>query len=328
MSVQLDPIARLSRDLKVAATTLSPREARYLVDSYYQIQEYRKAAANQVLSLSKSAEPHEVLTWFFDQAKTLEDQIKRALDSWSDSKDLGQWVKGIVGIGPVISAGLLAHIDIEKAPTVGHIWRIAGLDPDRQWLGKKKAKPLVEEVLAGANLDEAVGIIAEQTNVRRETLYRMATTGKEGQTRKLTKDSLIAATSRRPWNASLKTLCWKIGESFVKVSGNPESLYGRLYAERKAYEQKKNASGEYADQAKAKLENCNIGRNTEAYQHYSSGVLPPAHIHSRAKRWAVKLFLSHYHAQAYRLHYGVEPPNPYPIEHLGHVHWVVPEKAA
>lgn len=44
----------------------------------------------------------------------------------------------IHGIGPVISAGLLAHIDIHRAVTVGHIWRFAGLDPSVKWLKKTK----------------------------------------------------------------------------------------------------------------------------------------------------------------------------------------------
>jgi len=264
MSVQLDPITRLSRDLKTAAITLSPNEARYLVDAYYAIQEYRKAASNQVRALNESGEPHEVLAWLFEQNRIMEAQIKRALDAWTDGDPVGQWAKGICGIGPVISAGLLAHIDIEKAPTVGHIWRFAGLDPTSEW--------------------------------------------KKG--------------TKRPWNAALKTLCWKIGESFVKVSGNEADIYGKLYIHRKEIEAEKNARGDFADQAAAKLDKYKIGKTTEAYGHYSTGKLPPAHIHARAKRWAVKLFLAHYHEIAYRERFGTEPPKPYVMEHLGHVHYI------
>ena len=39
---------------------------------------------------------------------------------------------------------------------------------------------------------------------------------------------------RRPWNAELKVLCWKLGDSFVKVSNKEGALYGRIYRERKA----------------------------------------------------------------------------------------------
>ena len=126
---------------------------------------------------------------------------------------------------------------------------------------------------------------------------------------------------KRPWNAALKTLCWKIGESFVKVHNNEKDIYGKLYAQRKALEIERNERGEFADQAKAKLATTRIGKTTDAYKSYSVGKLPPAHIHARAKRWAVKIFLSHWWEVAYEAHYGEKPPfEPYPIAHLGHVH--------
>lgn len=53
---------------------------------------------------------------------------------------------------------------------------------------------------------------------------------------------------------------------------------------------------------------------------FESGKLPAMALHERAKRWSVKIFLSHYHHAAYRSHYGTEPPLPYPIAHLNHAH--------
>jgi hypothetical protein len=57
-----------------------------------------------------------------------------------------------------------------------------------------------------------------------------------------------------------------------------------------------------------------------------SGVmmLPPARIHRRAVRYAVKLFLAHYHHVAYEVEFGEPPPKPYVIEHLGHVDFIGP----
>jgi hypothetical protein len=265
-TITLDPVTRLTRDIRNAATLLSINEARYLVDSYYQIQEYRKSAGNQARSLVTAGEPNEVISWLFKQQETLEGQIKRALDAWTDSNELGQWSKSIVGIGPVISAGLLAHIDIAKAPTAGHIWRFAGLDPTMKW--------------------------------------------EKGE--------------KRPWNASLKTLTWKIGESFVKVSNNPKDFYGKIYQERKDLESRRNDEGAFAQQAADKLERFKIGKDTEAYAAYSSGKLPPAHIHSRAKRYAVKLFLAHYQHVGWKLIFKTDPPRPYVIEHLGHGDYIAP----
>jgi hypothetical protein len=259
--VTLSPVAKLSKDLKTASLTLTISEIRYLVDAYYQIQENRKAAGNQYTALAKSGEPNLVIGWLADQNETLEKQIKNALDKWTDHHPVGKWAKSITGVGPVISAGLLAHIDITKAPTDGHIWRFAGLDPTSEW--------------------------------------------KKGE--------------KRPWNASLKVLCWKIGQSFVKTSNLDSDFYGKLWRQRKEYEEKNSAEGKHAEQAKAKLEKYNIGKTTEAYGHYSAGHLPPAHLQARACRWTVKLFLSHWQQVAYRNHYGVNAPYPYVLDILGHV---------
>ena len=130
---------------------------------------------------------------------------------------------------------------------------------------------------------------------------------------------------KRPWNASLKTLCWKIGESFVKVSGNPKAFYGTVYKQRKELETARNERGEYADQAKAMLERKRFGKDTQARAHYEAGRLPPAHIHARAKRYAVKLFLAHYFEVGYTLATGHAPPMPYPIAIQGHAHKIDPK---
>jgi hypothetical protein len=129
---------------------------------------------------------------------------------------------------------------------------------------------------------------------------------------------------KRPHNASLKTLCWKIGESFVKVSGKDDAFYGQLYKERKTLELARNEAGEFSEQAAAKLKKFKIGKTTDAYKAYSAGKLPPAHLHARAKRYAVKMFLSHLHEVWYEHHHGVAPPAPYVMAHGGHAHKVPP----
>jgi hypothetical protein len=255
-------IRKLSKDERIASKTLGNDEARFLVDAYYQMQENRIRADGQVRSMSKGDEPHEVLSWLADMNRVLENQIKLALDAYSMSTPVGQWMRAQFGIGPVIAAGLLAHLDITKAPVAGAFWSFAGLDPTKVW--------------------------------------------DKGQ--------------KRPWNGQLKTLCWKLGESFVKVSGNPDAFYGHIYKQRKDYETRQNEAGAYAEQAKTKLERFKIGKETDAYACYSNGKLPPNHIHARAKRYTVKLFLSHLHEVMYRDYYGCPPPKPFAIEHLGHAH--------
>ncbi len=132
-ALTLDPVARLTRDIRDSARLLNRQEARFLVDAYYAMQRDRIRAEGQERALAKSDEPSAVMEWLAAQREVLEKQVARALDAYSAASVVGQWARSICGIGPIISAGLLAHIDIRQAPTVGHIWRFAGLDPTVKW---------------------------------------------------------------------------------------------------------------------------------------------------------------------------------------------------
>lgn len=255
----MENLKRLSRTLKAKTKELTREDIRFLVNSYYRIQSYRIRAAAQMRCVEEDNVVNEVISWVFENMSTFEQQLKRALDSYTDHHPVGRWAKSIVGIGPVLAAGLLAYIDIHKATTVGKIWRYAGLDPTVKW---EPGMP-------------------------------------------------------RPWNSRLKRLCYLIGDSFVKVSNNPKDFYGKIYKARKEYEQRKNEEGAYEEQAKALAKF--YSEDTEPYRWYSVGKLPPSHITRRAMRYAVKLFLSHFHSVWYIVEYGKLPPEPYPLAHLGHI---------
>lgn len=53
----LDPIKKLTKDIKQASITLSKDEARFLVDSYYQMQDNRIRSSGQIRSMDKTGEP-------------------------------------------------------------------------------------------------------------------------------------------------------------------------------------------------------------------------------------------------------------------------------
>lgn len=263
--MNLEPITRLTRDIKQSAKVLGDAEARFLVDAYYSMQENRIRSGNQVRALTESNEPNDVIRWLMDNDHVLERNIAAALDAYSNSKREGRWARSQIGIGPVIAAGLLAHIDVRIGVTAGKVWRFAGLDPTVKW--------------------------------------------EKGQ--------------KRPWNARLKVLCWKMGESFKKTSNHPETIYGRIYRERKAQEVLRNAEGRFAEQAKAKLQTCKI-IDIATRTKYEIGQLPDGRLDLRAMRYAVKQFLSHYQAVAYECVHGTKPPKPWVIEHGGHVDYVAP----
>lgn len=304
-------IGKLDKDLRAAAKAIGRDEARFLVDTYYQLQKDRIRSGLRV----RAAEEHTaatVLSWVESQSFLLEKRVATMLDLWSAAHPMGPWLRSVHGVGPVISAGLLANLDIEKAPTVGHFWAISGLDPSKSWNKGEK----------------------------------------------------------RPWNASLKRLCFLIGESFMKSGGSDKSFYGPIYKQRKDYEWTKNLRGDYAEQARFTLATKKFVDKSRITKTGSEGdserqeivgakkwyegaynaadlsvsppkgikpivredglligkpgvqMLPPGRIQLRAKRYAVKLFLAHFHNKWYEIHFGCPAPLPYPIAHLGHVHFI------
>ncbi len=287
-----EPIERMGRDLRLSSRTLGEREARYLTDLYYQVQDYRKRGANQALAQGKDGEPLALADWVHGSFERVEAGIKGALHEYAKSKPLGLWALSIHGIGPVIAAGLLAHISVypwkcivedpkkrckEAEPctdecrripvaTAGGIWRFAGLDPTQKW-GKGKV---------------------------------------------------------RPWNARLKVLCWKTGESFVRLRASENDIYGKVYEARKQLEVARNERGEFAATAARTLKEKKF-TDKETIAIYEAGKLPAGRLDLRAKRYAVKLFLSHYHHVAYELQFGEPPPKPYVLtEQGGHAHFIAP----
>lgn len=133
IGMELESVVKLTRDLANASKTLSQKEARYLVDLYYQMQDNRIRSYGQVRALSKEEEPHDVIKWAAEQSETLENQIKRALDKYTDEEPAGQWAKSNVGIGPVLAAGLCANIgDATRFATCGDLWSYCGLVPGQR----------------------------------------------------------------------------------------------------------------------------------------------------------------------------------------------------
>ena len=351
-AVERITITRLSRDAKRAMATLGIAEARWLVDTYYQLQDNRIRANNQVREAGDAGEPHAALEWLADQFKAMEYDIKTGLGNYAMAQPVGPWLDSIYGIGPVISAGLLANLDIKRAPTAGHFWRICGLDPSSKWISASDAAAIVAKyksprsALTGEITMLQLAMIAGDANRRPETLL---VDGKIPP-----RDKLAKKLSIPPWNHGLKRLCFLIGESFVKFQNQPDCFYGKIFAQWKADEWAANLAGKNAEQAGRDSQR--YGKTTVAYKFMSGAYSPsqirtfleagesipvglkpaeyggikmfcPLHIHQRARRKVVKLFLSHLHAVWYRLEYGTEPPVIYAVEHMGHRHTIEPPTA-
>lgn len=238
---------------------LEAKEISWAVELYYDAQELRVRYANK-----ERTEQRGVLSeWMQYWLSVGEKEIYRKLKHWIEGEEPAaeaKWAYEQWGIGPVLAAGLAAHIDVAKAKTPSAVWRYAGQDPtaDRPVKGKKL-----------------------------------------------------------PYNRRLKLVCFKIGESFVKVSGKPDSLYGKLYAEFKAAEIRKNESGLYKEAAAKELRTKDFKRDTVTKARLLEGKLSDGHLHAKAKRKAVKIFLSHYWVKG-REARNLEVREPYAIRVLGH----------
>jgi hypothetical protein len=246
------------------------------VELYYECQKLRIMHANKEPSEAAklramhkekkkkkdSDEPSTMAEWFDKWLKFGEAVMHGKLKQWVESAESPQetkWAYDQDGIGPVLAAGLAAHIDVTKAASISSLWRFSGQDPtaDRKVKGQKLA-----------------------------------------------------------YNGRLKTLCWKIGESFVKVSGREGAFYGKWYAKFKSDEVSRNENGLYTAQAARELANKKI-KDAATKAKLQSGKLTDGHLHARAKRRAVKLFLAHYWGEG-RESRGLPVRAPFSIAVLGH----------
>jgi hypothetical protein len=256
---------RLTRDLRDAARLLSPEQQRIVVDLYYLIQEARKASMNQRRAMGQ--EPNAFVSFLGRFLLRMEKLAAGALDIASNQSPVSVWAKSQVGIGPVLAAGLAAHIDITKTPSISALWRFAGQDPTITWA--------------------------------------------KGQ--------------KRPYNANLKVLVWKIGDSFMKFHNHERCVYGHIYAARKAQEVARNGAGAFSALAAQTLLERQI-KDKETRAIYEAGQLPAGRLELRAERYARKLFLAHYWQVAYWEHFHALPPAPYILVAQGklHTHYLPP----
>jgi hypothetical protein len=250
-------VPRANREVVLSAAKLTEPEIRCIVTNYYDAQEMRKRGDMQLRHLGSKDDPEGTLNyWATTQAK-LEVDMEKILRVYAENHPVGQWMLAQHGVGAVITAGLLAHIDIEQAPTVGHIWRYAGLDPTSKW--------------------------------------------EKGE--------------KRPFNAQLKQITWHTGQCFMRTHNHENSFYGRIYKRQKELVVERNENGAYAERAKMFRT-----LSADVKKILKTGKLPPNNLDAQARRFAVKIFLSHMHAIWFWHHYKQAPAKPFAISVLGHAH--------
>lgn len=318
-------------------------EAKFLVDTFYQYQKRRIAMDGQIRAILKGQDKviknknhsNEMFMEYLDiKLREFEKNIERALNVYSGNFYLGKYSRSILGIGPVLAAGLAATFEIKDNGNndtnmkAGNWWSYAGLnDNNRPWLGRERSTQIVDQVIKNHNMildDDTVAEIAFLTRWKFNYLKNAAYDQKK---KKWDRGKLKAACAKIPWNADAKCLMWKCGEQFFKLKSNPKSVYAKILRERIDYETPKNENREYAELAAKRFVDCKKKGKAKksTLDTYESGRLPMSHIYSRAKRYSEKIFLGHLFEAEYYNMFGSPAPDPYILSMGNHTDYIYPE---
>ena len=251
---------------------------RTLVEMYYDFQNTRIRTSNRTqMNFERNVIPLEDMEKYgvsdlFKDAESFEKNIeKRLKDDLANRPIYRDYLSLIKGIGPVISAGLIAWIgDPGKYATTSKLWQNAGY-------GMNKFCTVCEE---WAYSDIEIPKTDREGKVTKTKAKRL--NGKSSICNKCGDGNhLVTAPQQRVsglqinWNPKFKTLGWKIGSSFIKQKAT-KAWYRAIYdKERAKIDAKYPTSGKIDVRGRKKL------------QHN------PKHHFEAAKRHTVKQFLNH-----------------------------------
>lgn len=333
------PKIALTLELKEALKRgASRQELRFVLDTLYQRQKARIRIGNQVKARAKGADSQGramMLEWLLKHDKAMEEQIKAALHIFVRTHPMFGWLSSIVGVGPLISAGLVTYLDINNpsVKSAGSFWSFAGQNPEAKWL-EGTPRPWCAALKC---LCYKLGESFVKQQGREGAFYADHFTKRKADEVR--------------WNDEGKNAAWATTEAMdgkYKKAAEAWSWVNACYpagTSTRLQEIADEAADEFereiirdglvfaksADKAKALSERIQTARSA----HLSAvmlppgqglPMLPPAHVHARARRWVVKMFLSHMFDVWYELEKGVRPPDPWVIVHGGHVHVIDPPR--
>lgn len=218
------------------------------------------------------------------EAKRMAKEIVLETDLWYD------FFESISGLGEALSTSLMAEIgDIEKFRTVSALWAYAGLIS--QYITAKCEKN--HKLIMSSDM-RTVDKPGKQHTQKRKCPVFDNDSGEQCGAKITVIERVEGKAPKRSkgfhylFNGRLKMICWKISEQMVK-QGDP--FYRDIYDKEKKRQAK-------------------IHKD-----------LTKLHIHNRAKRKMVKVFLFHLW-EAWRESERLTTRPPYVIEKLGHNHFV------
>jgi hypothetical protein len=263
------------------------------------MQEDRKRARARLGSRT-TEKPMRVLEWMADQFGLLEKRIVTLLDLWSEHHEAGPWLRAQKGVGPVLAAGFLSLLDIERASTAGAFWKFCGVPSSGKWL-KGQKRPWCADA---RRLCFLAGQSFMKVSNRDDAFY----------------GALYKQLKAEEWERNLSGEHDRVGrvDEFI-ARFKPGALTPDL---------RKWVDGEFnrIEPARKSDDGGDLIALRGLRDPGMDGVrmLPPSLILSRARWRAVTLFLSHLHQVWYEVHYGRSPAEPYAFAVLGHAHKVNP----
>ena len=257
------------------------------MDIYYDFQgqriqtQLRIGASERAHKLTKEQQSIFGITTILENATNFEKDIEKLIVVQLKNHAMyTQYLAKIKGIGPLLSAGLIAYIDdIEKFDHVSSLWQYSGYGMNR--FCPECKKPTFVEV------EYDTGKIAKKLHPHEKCTI-------------CGHDTQPILQKRTPgyqsnWNDKLKSLAWKATTSFIKQPAT-RSKYRKLYDKIKKDERKKHPK--------------KIIKNGKTF--FNDG-----HINNRAIKKVSKIFLAHVW-QTWRRQQGLEATEPYAKQLLGH----------
>ena len=274
---------KLNKDIVSNINNFDKTAIRFLVKYYYILQEHRKMLSGQISSMDEDIKQSGLLQHFYGIQKYSENEIKRCLKIWTERTHLGQWCQSHVGIGPVITAGLMSNIDINIGTNAAKVTRYCGLDPNSKRVKgqkinynpdmKRLAWLIGRSFVFNCNRDGADYGLLYKERMRKETINSDNGLYKE--------QALMAYERIKNSRDKKKKVVVKIDEDDMHMEGEVENT-------------------------------------TDVLTTLRSGRLTKSWLVARSARWATKIFLSHYQYVATVIELGREPIRPYAFNILKH----------
>ena len=272
---------------------------RSLVEIYYDFQHQRIITSNRIFgnveqhNISEESLQEYGVADLLKKAESFEKDVKKLLTKEMPKYQIyNDYLIKIMGIGPTLSAGLLAHIeDITKFDNISKLRQYAGFGMNAYCSKCKKPAFFMAEFKKRDGKVTKVKRLSPMKNCpicgeKTKDIIQRRIQGYQGN-----------------WNNKFKVLCWKISGSFVKQKAFKKdgktinSGYRLLYDQFKEEELRK-----HPKQIK----------NEEGKIQFNKG-----HINDRALRRVVKLFLSHLWI-VWRTQRNLSITSPYEKGILGH----------